>query len=110
SDPARRFGGKHVAIGDEGIEEVGGVEHQQDDRDAEEQQCRADDRAGDLRLDDPSVGPGRTKRANMSSAMSSALLPKLMLSSPPIVLPVRSASWSVARRSRSASTAMARHR
>ena len=45
----------------------------------------------------------RTKRASISSAV----LPKLMLSSPPIVLPARSASCSVARRSQSASTAMA---
>jgi hypothetical protein len=36
-----------------------------------------------------------------------AVLPKLMLSSPPIVLPARSASRSVPRRSQSASTVMA---
>jgi len=34
---ARRFAGKHVAMGDEGVDEVGGIEDQQDERDAEAQ-------------------------------------------------------------------------
>jgi hypothetical protein len=54
-------------------------------------------------LDDPRVGARQNKKARTSSAM----LPKLTLSSPPIVLPACSAACSVARRSQSASTAIA---